>query len=197
MTVAAAAMMQIRSRKEETRERILGAAVRLFQERGVADVGVDEIMRESGLTHGGFYAHFENKEALVAEACIRAVDTKMDELKELVSALDDDRAFKKYTNTFLNGDPRLDSPACPMAMLGPEVARREPVQRAYAARIRRLIAHIAKELECTREEAILTLSALVGATVLSAQTSSDGAFARKIITAVRDELLRCRETKTS
>lgn len=45
--------------------------------------------------------------------------------------------------------------------------------------------------------AILTLSALVGATVLSAQTSSDGAFARKIVTAVRAELLRCRETKTS
>ncbi|HJS80783.1 MAG TPA: TetR/AcrR family transcriptional regulator [Vitreimonas sp.] len=192
MSVAATAM-QARTRKEETRDRILDTAVRLFQERGVADVGVDEIMRESGLTHGGFYAHFENKEALVAEACIRAIDTKVDEISELVSALDDDAAFKKYTNTFLNGDPRTDSPACPMAMLGPEVARREPVQKAYAARIRRLITQISKDLDCTREESILTLSALVGATVLSAQTSSDAALARKIITSVREELLRCRE----
>ena len=192
MSVAATAM-QARTRKEETRDRILDTAVRLFQERGVADVGVDEIMRESGLTHGGFYAHFENKEALVAEACIRAIDTKVDEISELVSALDDDAAFKKYTNTFLNGDPRTDSPACPMAMLGPEVARREPVQKAYAARIRRLITQISKDLDCTREESILTLSALVGATVLSARTSSDAALARKIITSVREELLRCRE----
>ena len=192
MSVAATAM-QARTRKEETRDRILDTAVRLFQERGVADVGVDEIMRESGLTHGGFYAYFENKEALVAEACIRAIDTKVDEISELVSALDDDAAFKKYTNTFLNGDPRTDSPACPMAMLGPEVARREPVQKAYAARIRRLITQISKDLDCTREESILTLSALVGATVLSAQTSSDAALARKIITSVREELLRCRE----
>lgn len=182
----------VRTRKEETRERILNVAVRLFQERGVADVGVDEIMREAGLTHGGFYAHFENKEALVAEACVRAIDNKTQELSEFVAALDDDAAFRKYLDAFLKGDPRTDSPACPMAMLGPEVARREPVQRAYASRIRRLIAQIAKAQECSREEAMLTVSALVGATVLSAQTSSDAAFAKKIVTAVREELLRCR-----
>lgn len=179
------------TRKEETRDRILDAASRLFQERGVDGVGVDEIMRESGLTHGGFYAHFANKEDLVEQACIRAIDAKLDDLYEFMTSLGDDAAFETYTHRFLKGDPRTDSPTCPMAMLGPEVARREHIQRAYAQRIRRLVARISKELKCPREEAMLTLSALVGATVLAAQTNSDTALAKQIIRATREGLLTC------
>ena len=190
MVVAMAARVA-GTRKEETRDRILETASRLFQERGVDGVGVDEIMRESGLTHGGFYAHFANKEDLVEQACIRAIDAKLDELYEFMTSLGDDDAFEKYTKRFLKGDPRVDSPTCPMAMLGPEVARREHIQKAYALRIRRLVARISKELKCPREDAMLTLSALVGATVLAAQTSSDSALAKQIITAAREGLLSC------
>lgn len=187
-----AAIAVSRTRKEETRERILETASRLFQERGVDGVGVDEIMRESGLTHGGFYAHFASKEQLVEEACIRAIDAKMDDLNEFMTALDDDEAFQKYARRYLKGDPRTDSPTCPMAMLGPEVARRETLQKAYAHRIRKLIARVAKETEGSREDAILMLAALVGGTVLAAQTSSDAPLARQIITAVREGLLSCK-----
>jgi TetR/AcrR family transcriptional repressor of nem operon len=185
-------MAALRARKEETRQRILETASRLFQERGVDGVGVDEIMRESGLTHGGFYAHFESKEALVEQALIRAIDEKMEDLNDFITALDDDKAFESYARRFLKGDPRTDSPTCPMAMLGPEVARRENLQKAYAMRIRRLIGRIAKDMDWPREDAILMLSALVGATVLAAQTSSDAALARQIMTAVREGLLSCR-----
>jgi TetR/AcrR family transcriptional repressor of nem operon len=188
MTVAARVAA---TRKEETRDRILETASRLFQERGVDGVGVDEIMRESGLTHGGFYAHFANKEDLVEQACIRAIDAKLDELYEFMTSLSDDEAFERHARRFLKGDPRTDSPTCPMAMLGPEVARREHIQKAYAQRIRRLIARISKELKCPREEAMLTLSALVGATVLAAQTNSDTALAKQIIMAAREGLLTC------
>jgi TetR/AcrR family transcriptional repressor of nem operon len=190
MTVAIAARVAA-TRKEETRDRILDTASRLFQEKGVDGVGVDEIMRESGLTHGGFYAHFANKEDLVEQACIRAIDTKLDELYEFMTSLSDDAAFEKYSRRFLKGDPRVDSPACPMAMLGPEVARREHIQKAYAQRIRLLVSRISKELKCPREDAMLTLSALVGATVLAAQTSSDAALAKQIINAAREGLLSC------
>jgi TetR/AcrR family transcriptional regulator, transcriptional repressor for nem operon len=183
------------ARKEETRDRILETASRLFQERGVDGVGVDEIMRESGLTHGGFYAHFANKEDLVEQACIRAIDAKLDELHEFMTALDDDEAFEKYARRFLKGDPRVDSPACPMAMLGPEIARREHIQKAYAQRIRKLIAKVAKELDSSREDAVLILAALVGGTVLAAQTNSDAALARQIINAVRGGLLGCASSK--
>lgn len=190
MTVAMAARAAA-TRKEETRDRILETASRLFQEKGVDGVGVDEIMRESGLTHGGFYAHFANKEDLVEQACIRAIDAKLDELQAFMTALDDDEAFEKYARRFLKGDPRTDSPACPMAMLGPEIARREHIQKAYAQRIRKLIGKVSRELDGSREDAVLILAALVGGTVLAAQTSSDAALARQIITAVRNGLLSC------
>ena len=194
MTVAIAARVAA-TRKQETRDRIIETASRLFQEKGVDGVGVDEIMRESGLTHGGFYAHFVNKEDLVEQACIRAIDAKLDELHEFMTALDDDEAFAKYARRFLTGDPRIDSPACPMAMLGPEIARREHIQKAYAQRIRRLIGKVSKELESSREDAVLILAALVGGTVLAAQTSSDAALARQIINAVRNGLLSCAPAK--
>lgn len=192
MTYASAVLAQARSRKDETRQRIVDTASRLFQERGVDGVGVDEIMRESGLTHGGFYAHFENKEALVEEACIRAFDAKADELSQFISALDDDKAFDAFQKKIVSGDPH-DAPTCPMAMLGPEVARREAVQKAYAQRMRRLIKQVAQDLDCEREHAMFVISALVGANVLAAQTSSDATLARQILNGVRDEILRCRD----
>ena len=55
--------------KEETRRRILEAAARAYREGGVSGVGIGELMQSIGLTHGGFYAHFDSKDALVAEAC--------------------------------------------------------------------------------------------------------------------------------
>ena len=57
-----------KEQKAETRKRILGAAARLFRERGYEGIGVDAIMKEVGLTAGGFYAHFDSKETLFAEA---------------------------------------------------------------------------------------------------------------------------------
>ncbi len=108
--------------------------------------------------------------------------------------IDSKNGHGSQSGQFLDGDLRTDSPTCPMAMLGPEVARREPVQKAYAHRIRRLIKEIAADQDCPKEEAILVLSALVGATVLAAQTSSDAPLAKHIITSVREGLLRCRES---
>src|SRR3954452_7867573 len=67
MTVAKA-----RSKKDETRERILRAAARAVRKQGYEGVGVADIMKEAGLTHGGFYAHFESRDALLAEAVARA-----------------------------------------------------------------------------------------------------------------------------
>src|SRR5438552_19046617 len=56
------------SKKEETRERILRAAARAIRKHGYEGVGVADVMKEAGLTHGGFYAHFESRDALLAAA---------------------------------------------------------------------------------------------------------------------------------
>ena len=58
----------------ENRQGILDAAARLYRERGLTGVGVADITRDAGLTHGGLYRHFESKDALVREACARAFD---------------------------------------------------------------------------------------------------------------------------
>src|SRR5438445_9168558 len=60
------------TRKEETHERIVDAAARAIQRRGYAGIGVADVMKEAGLTHGGFYAHFDSREALLVEALERA-----------------------------------------------------------------------------------------------------------------------------
>ena len=57
-----------RERKEETHRRIVEAAAVALRERGLAGIGIAELMQEAGLTHGGFYAHFASKDELVAEA---------------------------------------------------------------------------------------------------------------------------------
>src|SRR5258708_20431950 len=60
------------ARKEETHDRIVDAAARAIQRHGYAGVGVADVMKEAGLTHGGFYAHFDSREALLVEALERA-----------------------------------------------------------------------------------------------------------------------------
>src|SRR5258708_36804865 len=60
------------SKKEQTRERILRAAARAIRKHGYEGVGVVEVMKEAGLTHGGFYAHFESRDALLAAAVDQA-----------------------------------------------------------------------------------------------------------------------------
>ena len=110
------------TRKEVTHERIVEVAARAIRRTGYGGTGVADIMKEAGLTHGGFYAHFASKEALVEEACIVAIDHKMDDLYTFMTAIGDDAEFERFAYRFLKGDQRTDSPTCPMAMLGPEIA---------------------------------------------------------------------------
>src|SRR5438045_9403050 len=62
-----------REQAAQNRERILEVASRLFRERGFEGIGVADLMKEAGLTHGGFYGHFSSKDELIAEASARAL----------------------------------------------------------------------------------------------------------------------------
>ena len=184
------------TRKEETRQRILESASRLFLQKGVDGVGVDEIMREAGLTHGGFYVHFPNKEALVSEVCLCALDKSVSQWEDVTRRLGEDGFFEQFLAKYLSGDLRSDNPACPMAILGPDVSRRsEPLQTAYAAKLRELIEIVGQEMGSDRRMAIVTLAALVGATSLATQVVQDKALAEEILNTTREELLKCRPAK--
>jgi len=105
---------------EETRERILAAASRLFQEHGIAAVGLAKIMTEADLTVGTFYTHFESKEALLRETLLRSLRARNEALAQALRAGDLEKAVRAY----LSREHR-DAPGagCPAAALASEVAR--------------------------------------------------------------------------
>ena len=178
------------SRKEPTRRRIVDTAARLFLEKGVDRVGVDEIMRECGLTHGGFYGHFPSKEALVSEACTAALQQASSLWQELARELYDDAAWANFSARYLAGDlTSPDNPACAAAILGADVARRHDSIQGNATLIRSLIDTIAAEAGSDRPHAILSIAVLVGATSIAAQVAQDKAFAAEIFNTSRERLV--------
>ena len=109
--------------KTKTRERILHAAASAFRAEGVAAIGVGDVMGRAGLTHGGFYAHFESKEQLVA-AALRYASGQTTRAFDRTAASAGDRALDAVIDGYL--DPaHLAHPerGCVVASLGPEAAR--------------------------------------------------------------------------
>jgi TetR/AcrR family transcriptional repressor of nem operon len=184
----------LQNRKEETRRRIVDTAARLFLEKGVDRVGVDEIMRECGLTHGGFYGYFSSKDVLISEACTAALHQAMGQWEALARKLSDDQAWGTFLAEYLAGDlTSANNPACPAAILGADVARRQDtIQADYVAQVRAFIDRTAEESGGDRRHAILSIAALVGATSLAAQVGQDKPLAKEILATTRDELLKCR-----
>src|SRR5437773_5173125 len=74
-----------REQAAQNRERIVEAAAQLFRERGFEGIGVADLMKEAGLTHGGFYGHFSSKDDLIAEASARALTRSLALLSNLLS----------------------------------------------------------------------------------------------------------------
>src|SRR4029450_1079615 len=109
--------------KTETRQRILEAAASAFRAEGVGAIGVGDVMGRAGLTHGGFYAHFESKEQLVTEA-LRYASGQTTRTFDRTAASAGDRALEAVIDSYL--DPaHLAHPerGCVVASLGPEAAR--------------------------------------------------------------------------
>src|SRR5215469_12258725 len=125
--------------KLATRQRIVEAAAAAFRERGVADVGVAEIMRRAGLTHGGFYAHFDSKDDLLVAALNHAATQVTSMLETGVkNRRPGPDQLANVALTYLS-PPHLIHPesGCPVAALGPELARSsKKVKHALAAAIR-------------------------------------------------------------
>lgn len=181
------AVRYARGHKEKTRRRIVETASRLFQEKGVDRVGVDEIMGAAGLTHGGFYVHFRNKDELIAEACALAVDRRTEEWKENLRGLPPEEAFAAFLDGYIacagSGD-------CPFASLGADVGRQgEEVREAYTQKVENLLDFMTSELSCGREEAVMALAA-VGGAINVARASSDPAFSREVLETTRRNLVR-------
>ena len=162
------------TRKQASHERIVEAAARAIRRSGYDGAGVAGIMNEAGLTHGGFYAHFDSREAMLAEAADRAGAESVATLERLASAAPPEKALQTLIRGYLSKEHLEGAESgCPMAALGSEMPRQAPeVRRAATRRIKEAIDLVARQLPqwgkpAAHEQALATLSMMVGAMVLA------------------------------
>lgn len=184
------------SRKDQTRERIVGVAARAIRRSGYDGTGVADLMREAGLTHGGFYAHFPSRTALLAEAADRAGADSTAQLRAIVAGRPPAEALDALVEHYLS-DAHLQTVelGCPLAALACETPRQAPEVRAAAAhRLDETVDLLDGLLRATgrapaeaRSQALAVLSCLVGALML-ARTADDPELSRAIRQAARRQL---------
>jgi TetR/AcrR family transcriptional repressor of nem operon len=162
------------SRKEATHERIVEAAARAIRRSGYSGTGVADIMKDAGLTHGGFYAHFDSREAMLAEAADRAGAESVATLERIAADAPPEKALQTLIRGYLSKEHLEGAESgCPMAALGSEMPRQAPeVRRAATRRIKEAIDLVARQLPewgkpGAHEKALATLSTMVGAMVLA------------------------------
>jgi AcrR family transcriptional regulator len=162
------------SRKEATHERIVEAAARAIRRSGYGGTGVADIMKAAGLTHGGFYAHFATREAMLAEAADRAGAEALAASARIAAAAPPQHALQTLLRAYLSRE-HLEAieRGCPVAALGSEMPRQAPeVRRAATRRIKEMIDLVARQSPDwgqpgAHEAALVTVATMVGALLLA------------------------------
>lgn len=160
-----------REQAVRNRERIIDTAARLFRERGFDGVGVAELMKNAGLTHGGFYGHFESKDELMALACERAVG---ESLAAWARMTEGGEALPRLLQHYLSPRHR-DAPGkgCVVAALATDAARQAlPVRRTLTRGLRHHVEALeplmpGRSRAARQEKALAAYAGMVGALVLS------------------------------
>lgn len=153
-------------------ERIVDAAGRLLRERGIEGTSVGDVMNAAGMTHGGFYRHFDSKDALVAAAAAASFTALTTGIDQRVSREGDEAAMSAYVADYLSA-PHVAHPerGCPIAALGIEAGRAaEPVRNAFAGGAAAILARFTRpdpEDRQARDGALRQLAMMVGAVVIA------------------------------
>ncbi|MGJ5138941.1 TetR/AcrR family transcriptional regulator [Bradyrhizobium oligotrophicum] len=165
--------------KAETHARIVRKASVRLRERGAHGVGVADLMKEAGLTHGGFYAHFDSREALVVEAFGYAIDRSMEHWRKLLDQLPPQKRLAAIVDGYLSAGHRDDvGHGCAVPALGAEIARESAkTRKAFAAKLEELIDLFAEYIvdvpaRTARKRASAMLATLTGTLVMARLTGS-------------------------
>lgn len=178
--------------RERTRQQILDAAARVLREKGVDGMSVADVMSSAGLTHGGFYAHFPNKDALVAEACGCAVNQSHASLGAAAESAPADQKLAAYVRAYLSRTHR-DEPGegCLMPPLAGEMPRQAPeVRAAFTGQVKRILKRTQTALpahveETDREEMAMAVMAGLAGAMMLARAVDDPALSDRILAASR------------
>jgi AcrR family transcriptional regulator len=162
------------NRKEVTHERIVDAASRAIRRSGYGGTGVADIMKDAGLTHGGFYAHFDSREAMLAEAADRAGAEGVATLAQIAAAAPPPDALRALLRAYLSrAHVEGAETGCPIVALGSEMPRQAPeVRRAATRHIKEMIDLVARQSPDwgqpgAHERALVTVATMVGALLLA------------------------------
>jgi TetR/AcrR family transcriptional repressor of nem operon len=182
--------------KQRTRERIVGAAARLFNRRGFAEVTIGEIMTAAGLTHGGFYRHFTSKEELYTEAVRHFLKKEVPELwqKGLADACLPDRRFARFVvDAYLSSDHLQDvDGSCPLVGLSSDVAHSSgEVKSAYREVAQAMVDVFKTNLKGrgAHDQAMVLVALCVGGMVL-ARALDDEDLAKDFLDTVHKHALK-------
>jgi AcrR family transcriptional regulator len=160
--------------KEASHERIVAAAARAIRRTGYEGTGVADIMKEAGLTHGAFYAHFESREAMLAEAASRACAESAAVAAQAVASVPAEEALVTMLRGYLSRE-HLEhiEQGCPLVALGSETPRQVPeVRRVTTRYMKEMIDLLARQSPdwgqpAAHERALVTMATLVGAVLLA------------------------------
>ena len=160
--------------KEATHDRIVDAAARAIRRSGYDGTGVADIMKAAGLTHGGFYAHFASREAMLAEAADRAGGEAVALMQRVAASVPPQQVLPAMMQAYLSEEHvKSIETGCATAALGSEMPRQAPeVRRAATRRIKEMIDLVARQLPdwgqpSAHDHALVSASLMVGALVLA------------------------------
>jgi TetR/AcrR family transcriptional regulator, transcriptional repressor for nem operon len=188
-------MRYSREHKLETHARIVKKASVRIREKGAHGIGVADLMKDAGLTHGGFYAHFDSREALVIEAFAYAMDRSTERWRKLAETTPPEKRMATIVESYLTPLHRDDpGHGCAVTALGAEIARESPkTRKAFAAKLEQMVDMLAEQMpdaprKAARKQALATLSTMVGTLVL-ARIAGSGELSDDILGAGRDAAL--------
>jgi TetR/AcrR family transcriptional repressor of nem operon len=188
-------MRYSREHKLETHARIVKKASVRLREKGAHGIGVADLMKDAGLTHGGFYAHFDSREALVIEAFVYAMDRSTERWRKLAEATPPDKRLATIVDSYLTAVHRDDpGHGCAIPTLGAEIARESPkTRKAFAAKLDQMVEMLAAQVpgvpyKAARKRALAAVATMMGTLVL-ARIAGNGDFSDEVLGAGRDAVL--------
>lgn len=176
--------------KEETRKSIVRAAAAAVRAKGPDGVGVAEIMADAGLTHGGFYAHFPSKEALVAAAVDEAFGQSARRFAKMTHGMAPAEALSAFVDSYVSPEHRAHpGRGCPLATLSSDLPRQGAlVREAYERGVRGLIGRVAgwlPEDRADRQGLAASLAAEMAGVVALSRAIADDEEAERLLADAR------------
>ena len=188
-------MRYSKEHKQETHARIVKKASVKLREKGAHGIGVADLMKDAGLTHGGFYAHFASREALVIEAFVYAMDRSTAAWRQKSEATPPAQRFAAIVDSYLTPTHRDDpGRGCALPALAGEIAREgSKTRKAFAAKFEQMIDMLAEHApgrsgKAARQQAMASLATMAGALIL-ARAVGNGELSDEILAAGRGLLL--------